>query len=61
MKVEERIFRIEKLLSLMNEKLDLLLDEDILSDEEIRMLDELEAAMEKGEKYSFEDVFGEEE
>ena len=59
--MEERIFRIEKLLSLMNEKLDLLLDEDVLSEEEIRMLDELEAVMEKGEKYSFEEVFGEEE
>ncbi len=50
----EHLQRIEKQLEIINSKLDNFLGFEELSEEELKELDEIEAEMEKGEKYPLE-------
>ena len=50
----EHLQRIEKQLELINSKLDNFMGFEELSEEELKELDEIEAEMEKGEKYPLE-------
>jgi hypothetical protein len=50
----EHLQRIEKQLEIINSKLDNFMGFEELSEEELRELDEIEAEMEKGEKFPLE-------
>jgi len=50
----EHLQRIEKMLEILNAKIDNFLGFEELSEEELKELDEIEAEMEKGEKYPLE-------
>jgi len=50
----EHLQRIEKMLEILNAKIDNFLGFEELSEEELEELDEIEAEMEKGEKYPLE-------
>jgi uncharacterized Zn finger protein len=47
----EHLQRIEKQLEILNSKLDNFMGFEELSEEELRELDEIEAGMERGEKF----------
>jgi hypothetical protein len=50
----EHLNKIEKMLEIINAKIDNFLGFEELSEEELRELDEIEAEMEKGEKHPLE-------
>ncbi len=50
----EHLQRIEKMLEILNAKIDNFLGFEELSEEELEELDEIEAEMEKGEKFPLE-------
>jgi len=50
----EHLQRIEKQLEVINSKLDNFMGFEELSEEELKELDEIEAEMEKGEKFPLE-------
>ena len=50
----EHLERIEKMLEILNSKIDNFLGFEDLSEEELKELDEIEAEMERGEKYPLE-------
>ncbi len=50
----EHLQRIEKQLGIINSKLDNFMGFEELSEEELRELDEVEAEMERGEKFPLE-------
>ncbi len=50
----EHLQKIEKQLEILNSKIENFLGFEELSDEELRELDEIEAEMERGEKFSLE-------
>jgi len=50
----EHLQRIEKQLEIINSKLDNFMGFEELSEEELKELDEIEAEMEKGEKFPLE-------
>ncbi len=50
----EHLQRIEKQLEVLNSKIENFLGFEELSEEELRELDEIEAEMEKGEKFPLE-------
>jgi len=50
----EHLRRIERQLEILNSRIENFLGFEELSDEELRELDEVEAEMERGEKFSLE-------
>ncbi|AAB90197.1 MULTISPECIES: hypothetical protein [Archaeoglobus] len=52
----EHLQRIEKQLEILNSKIENFLGFEELSEEELKELDEIEAKMEKGEKFVLNDV-----